>query len=87
MRGGESMVYISVYIPEKKLIYDFKVSTRVKIYMLKGLILEAVYGTNYDDDFVRENYLLLCFNDKKALNDDLFVSDYSMYDGEKFLLI
>ena len=67
------MVYISVYIPEKNLIYDFKVSTRVKIYMLKGLILEAVYGTNYDDDFVKENYLLL--------------SDYSIYDGEKFLLI
>lgn len=80
------MVYIRVYIPERNQTYDFKVSTRLKIYALKGLIFEAVYGIKYDECTI-EKSLFMDFNDKKVLNDQLYIRDYSIYNGEKFLLI
>ncbi len=80
------MVYIQVYIPEKNQTYDFRVSNGLKIYKLKGLIFEAIYDINYDD-YVVEKYLFMDFNNKKVLDDQLYISDYSIYDGEKFLLI
>lgn len=81
------MVYIQVFIPEKNRIYDFKISTQLNIATLKSLILEAVYNVKYDNEFIRENYLFLSFNDNKKLEDDLTIDDYAIHNGEKFLLI
>ncbi len=81
------MVYIQIYIPDRNRVYDFKVSTQINILTLKSLVVEAVYNLKYEKDDIRQNYLLLDFKEHKRLNDDLTIEDYSIYNGEKFLLI
>ena len=81
------MVYIQVYIPEKNNIYDFKISASINVCMLKKLIIESIYDISYDEEFIRKNYLFISLNDYKKLDNCLTISDYSVYDGEKFILV
>lgn len=81
------MVYIQVFIPDKNKIYDFKVSVNINIVTLKSLILESIYGLEYDEEFLKNNYLLFSYYENEKLQDDLTIEDYAIHNGEKFLLI
>lgn len=81
------MIYIQVHIPDKNTSYDFKISSKISVLKLKKLILEAVYDIVYDDEFVGINYLFLRLLDSKKLENFSTISDYAVYDGEKFLLV
>lgn len=81
------MVYIQVFIPDKNKTYDFKISTDINIATLKSLILESIYGFEYEEEFLKNNYLLFNYYDNEKLQDDLTINDYAIHNGEKFLLI
>lgn len=81
------MIYIQVYIPDKNIFVDYKVSSKITICTLKSLIVESMYNIRYDINFIKSNYTLMDFNNRKRLKDDLKLQNYSVYNGYKFLLI
>ena len=81
------MIYIQVYVPDKNKVYDFRVPIKITIASLKNLVLEAVYDIGYDYDFVKDKFLFINFYNREILDNKLCIKDYSVHDGEKFVLI
>lgn len=81
------MIYIQVYVPDKNRFFDYKVSRKINICNLKSLIVESIYNVKCDDEFIKCNYVLMDFNCRKRLKDDVNLYNYPIYNGYKFLLI
>ncbi len=81
------MVYIQVYIVDKGEFIDFRTSKGISILNLKSLILECIYNIKYDDEFIKDNYLLIDYVSKNKLGDMKTLFDYGIYDGYRLLLV